>query len=371
MKRKTAAWMAAGMIIMMGLAGCSQAADKAGVQQTETAVVQAAEAGQGAEADTKESPDTEETQSQPEEMSGTIVLYTSQPEEDAQKLIDGFNEIYPNITVDVFRSGTEEVVSKVLAEQQAGVVLADVLLVADSVTFETLKEEGMLEAYESPELAGIPAEYVDKDNMYTGTKVITTGIIYNTEIAGQVISGFGDLAKEEFKDNLIMPSPLYSGAAAYNVGVMSRTEGLGWDYFKAVKDNGVTVDKGNGAVQKAVVAGEKACGIIVDYMANRSKKDGAPVEFVYPLEGSPAITEPIGLMAASDNKEQAKALIDFVLSEEGQALAAEIGYTPVKEGLSAPEGLKTISEIKTMSQDVKELYQNREADKTKFSEIFQ
>ena len=62
------------------------------------------------------------------------------------------------------RSGTEEVVSKVLAEKEAGDVLADVLLVADNVTFETLKEQDLLSAYESPELEGIPEIYIDKDH---------------------------------------------------------------------------------------------------------------------------------------------------------------------------------------------------------------
>ena len=274
---------------VMGLAGCSGQTDK-----TETTAAPAkttAEPATQAKAETTEAS----TEAEKKDVSGKITLYTSQPEEDAQKLIDGFNKECPDVTVDVFRSGTEEVVSKVLAEQTAGAVQADVLLVADSVTFETLKEQDMLLPYESPELKGIPEEYIDKDHMYTGTKVITTGIAYNTDLVKDAPKGFADLTGEAFKDAVIMPSPLYSGAAAYNLGVLSRNETLGWDFFQGLKDNGITVDKGNGAIQKAVVAGEKSCGILVDYMANRSKNDGAPVEFGYPEEGSPAITEPIGV----------------------------------------------------------------------------
>ena len=54
------------------------------------------------------------------------------------------------------------------------------------------------------------------------------------------------------------------------------------------------------------MAGEKSCGILVDYMAKRSKNDGAPVEFVYPEEGSPAITEPIGVLKDSRNQDAAE-----------------------------------------------------------------
>lgn len=49
-----------------------------------------------------------------------------------------------------------------MAEQTAGAVQADVLLVADSVTFETLKEQDMLLPYESPELKGIPEDTLIK-----------------------------------------------------------------------------------------------------------------------------------------------------------------------------------------------------------------
>ncbi len=356
--KKAAFLMAAAMV---GLAGCGSAGND----------VQTVGAAQESQVESKTT--SERTEESEKDVSGSITLYTSQPEEDAQKLIDGFNQKCPDVKVDVFRSGTEEVVSKVLAEKQADAVQADVLLVADSVTFESLKEQDLLEAYESPELEGIPEEYVDPDHMYTGTKVITTGIVYNTDLVEEADAPtkFADLTGDAFKDSMIMPSPLYSGAAAYNVGVMSRNEELGWEFFQGLKDNGMAVDKGNGAVQKAVAAGEKSCGLLVDYMAVRSKNEGVPVEFVYPEEGSPAITEPIGVMKASDNKAAAEAFVDYVLSEEGQKLAASLGYTPIKEGVAAPEGLRSIDEIQNMSGDMQELYKNRESDKAEFSEIFQ
>ncbi|MDD4320505.1 MAG: hypothetical protein PHH31_03010, partial [Acidaminococcaceae bacterium] len=69
---------------------------------------------------------------------GEISLYTSQPEADAQKLIAAFNKKYPDVKVKIFRSGTEEVISKVMAEKKLGKVQADVLLVSDAATFEQL-----------------------------------------------------------------------------------------------------------------------------------------------------------------------------------------------------------------------------------------
>ena len=155
MKKKFAAILTAGLAAA-ALAGCqSNSAESTTAAQSQSAESASETAGESSQAASEEA--SEEAS---QDLSGSITLYTSQPEEDIQAMIDGFNEKWPDIQVDVFRSGTEEVVSKVLAEKQAGSVLADVLLVADNVTFETLKEHDLLMAYESPELEGIPETYI-------------------------------------------------------------------------------------------------------------------------------------------------------------------------------------------------------------------
>lgn len=302
--------------------------------------------------------------------SGKLTVYTSQPEADIQVLVEAFNEQYPAIKVDIFRSGTEEVVSKVQAEQLTGNVLADVMLVADAATFEGLKEQDLLMSYASSELDGIDSSYYDAENTYTGTKIITTGIIVNTENVTDEITSLQDLTDAKYVDETIMPSPLYSGAAAYNLSVLVRTEGIGWDYYGALKDNSVQVDKGNGAIQTAVVSGEKSIGLIVDYMAIRAKNDGAPVEFIYPTEGSLNVTEPIAIIKNTQNAENAKLFVDFVLSEAGQIVTSEIGYTPIRTGIAAPEGFKSADEIVNLTYDMDVLVDARETDKLEFTEIF-
>lgn len=252
-----------------------------------------------------------------------------------------------------------------------GQMQADVLLVADAATFEQLKKQSILANYESPEMKSIPEELVDKDHTYVGTKAIATGIMYNTNLVKEAPKSFMDLTKPVYKDMGIMPSPLYSGAAAYNLSLMTRTSGLGWDFYKGLKENGMKVDKGNGGILKAVGEGQKGVGIVVDFMVFRAQKKGAPVQFVYPAEGSPIVTEPIGIVKGAKNEKLAKLFEDFVLSEEGQTFTAEMGYIPVRKGVKAPEGMKSIEELKIMSGNLADLVSNREADKKEFTSLFQ
>jgi iron(III) transport system substrate-binding protein len=303
-------------------------------------------------------------------IEGDLSFYTSQPDEDAQELVDAFKGKYPDVNVEIFRSGTEEVISKIQAENQAGDVQADVLLVADAVTFENLKNEDLLLSYKSEEANEIPESFVDKDGMYTGTKVMATILAVNTDKVTDLPDSWNVLTSKEAKGQSIMPSPLYSGAAAYNLGVFTRNEDFNWTFYEKLKENEVMITEGNGAVQQAVAAGEKSYGMVVDFIIARAKAEGSPIDLIYPKEGVPVITEPIAIMKNTSNEAAAKAFVDFVLSEEGQQLAAEIGYTPIRKGIDAPDGLKTIDEMNVLDAELSELYQERETDKEEFSNLF-
>ncbi|MBA4536772.1 ABC transporter substrate-binding protein [Bacillus aquiflavi] len=322
-----------------------------------------------AEENGKES-EKSDNESETTEISGTLSFYTSQPDADAQALVEAFQKKNPNVKVETFRSGTEEVISKIQAEKQAGDIQADVLLVADSVTFESLKEDDLLLSYQSPETKQIPASFVDQDGTYTGTKVMATALVINTNEVKELPDGWSVLTEKESKGKASMPSPFYSGAAAYNLGVITRQDSLGWDFYKDLKANEIGITKGNGGVLEAVATGEKSYGIVVDFVVARAKKEGSPVELIYPKEGVPVITEPVGIMKNTKNEAAAKAFIDFVLSEEGQKLAAELGYTPIREGIAAPEGLKTLDEMNVLEANITELYKAREEDKKQFGNIF-
>src|SRR5690554_2795804 len=81
----------------------------------------------------------------------TLTLYTSQPNEDAQQTVSAFQELYPDIKVNWIRDGTTKLMARLQAEMAAGAQTPDVLLIADSVTMEDLKQNDLLQAYKSPQ----------------------------------------------------------------------------------------------------------------------------------------------------------------------------------------------------------------------------
>lgn len=302
-------------------------------------------------------------------QTGKLVLYTSQPDRDAAQTVEGFRKVAPQVDVEVFRSGTTEVMNKLVAEFAAGAPRPDVLLIADAGSMERLRAEGRLLAHPAADVAQLPPGAVDRDRTYFGTKLITTGIVYHTG-APRKPTSWKDLLAPEAKNQVVMPSPLYSGAAAIHMAALLGQPMLGPRYYEELARHGATAVRGNGAVATAVASGQKLYGVLVDFMGLNAKAKGSPVEFVFPSEGVTAVTEPVAILRTANNPQAARAFVDFLLSKEGQTLAARQGYLPARRDVAPPPGFPRIEQIRILPVDVPAYLATDEANKRKFAELF-
>ena len=307
--------------------------------------------------------------STPAFSASTLTLYTSQPNEDAQMTVTAFEKAHPDIEVKWIRDGTTKLTARLQAELAAGGAAPDVLLIADSVTMESLKKQDLLAAYKSPEASRYDAQLYDPQGYYYGTKLITTGIAYNTR-APVKPGSWQDLLKPELKNMTTLPSPLYSGAAQIHMATLMNDPQLGFAWYEKLKANGAMPQSGNGAVMNAITSGSKGYGVLVDYMAIREKAKGAPIEFVFPKEGVSIVTEPVAMLKKAKNPDGAKAFIDFVLSDAGQRLVLKQGYLPADASLPAPEGFPARESIKLMPYDPAKALADTDANKKRFANLF-
>ncbi|HEY7903391.1 MAG TPA: ABC transporter substrate-binding protein [Casimicrobiaceae bacterium] len=300
---------------------------------------------------------------------GKLMLYTSQPDRDAQRTVAAFRQKNPGVDVEIFRSGTTEVMSKLMAEIAAGQPRADVLLIADALSMERLKAAGQLQAYPEADVSEFPPDAYDKDKTYFGTKLITTGIIVNRQAPSRPRS-WADLLKPDAKGQVVLPSPLYSGAAAIHMAALRGDPALGPDYYEKLAKNGAVALRGNGAVLNAVAGGQKMYGIIVEFMAMNAKAKGSPVDFVFPVEGVSIVTEPTAILRGAGNPAAARAFVDFVLSKEGQEVAATQGYFPARRDVKPPAGFPDAATLKMLPVDIAELLKRDALNKKRFAELF-
>lgn len=301
--------------------------------------------------------------------SGRMVLYTSQPDRIAAETIAAFRASDPGVAVEVFRSGTTQVMNKLEAEFLAGRPQPDVLLIADAMSMERLKQAGRLQVDREVDVSAYPAALYDAGRTYFGTKLITTGIIYNTH-APFVPRSWMDLLSPKARNEVVLPSPLYSGAAVITAGAFAEFPPLGPDYLPRLARAGAVAVSGNGAVLSAVAGGEKMFGMVVDFMALNAKREGSPVNFVFPSEGVTAVTEPVAILKTAHNLAAARDFVAFLLSAKGQELAVRQGFLPARRGIAPPAGYPPMHDIHLLPMDIAKILATREEIEKAFDDAF-
>ncbi len=167
-----------------------------------------------------------------------------------------------------------------------------------------------------------------------------------------------------------MPSPLYSGAAAFLLAGFANRDDLGWSWFETMQAQGLTAVRGNGAVLKSVATGEKSYGVLVDFMAMNAIAQGSPLGFVFPEEGAPAVTEPVAILSTARNPEGARKFVDFILSDAGQQLALSQGYLPARQSIGRPAWLPEGVTVNVMAIEIEPVVNTIEDRKKQFATLF-
>ncbi len=301
-----------------------------------------------------------------------IMLYTSVPTAIMTAIADAFMEENPTIEVEVFRSGTGTIQTKIAAEVQSGNLQADVIWVAEFSYYETLKNQGLLAKIYPEEAEALPDNFKDSENYYYAGRLINMVIAFNTneltlETAPQ---SWTDLTDSKWYDNFVMPNPEYSGAAVAAVGALALN--YGWEFFEDLRENETVVVRGNSDVAQKVAAGEFPIGMTLDYIARGLREKGSPIDLIYPKDGTVAIPSPVAVMKTTDNMEAAMIFINYILSEKGQKALVELGsLVPVRNDVNPPPNTPPAGEIldQAMEIDWKEIQEITTEINTMFADI--
>lgn len=313
------------------------------------------------------------SQEQPKELSGHIVVYTSEPQDLATEALEAFVAKNPKVTYELFRSGTGNVISKIDTELQTGKTEADVIWFADIGYMKQMDDKGLIEHYTPENAKNIDPQYAYNNGMGHEVRLIYNVLAYNTTKVTNPPKDWMDVTGSDFKGSFAMANPNYSGGAFTALVVHTQyPDQVGWDFYKKAAANDCKYEQSNGNLQTKVSSGEYSAVAIVDFMARNAKNDGSPVEVVWPESGAVLVPTPIALMSTIDDadKEAAKAFVNFMLEVETQKLFVNQGYIPVVAEAGLPEGAPKASDIKTMPFDLDYFVKNSSAIRQEYTNLF-
>jgi iron(III) transport system substrate-binding protein len=284
---------------------------------------------------------------------GKVVWYTAVDVKVAESVAKVFRAEYPNIELDVERSGSERVFQRINQELQSGIHNADVVNSSDASHFLMWKQQKLLARHVPPDVQRFAAQYKDPDGYYAVWRASLSVMGYNTNLvkADEAPKSYADLLDPKWKGKLVKAHPSYSGTAT--TGNYAIVKALGWDYLEKLSRQAVQQLQSTTAPPKSIASGERA--VMVDgneYNMFIEIAAKSPVRIIYPKEGTPFVTSPTAIFADAPHPNAARVLQNFLYTAKVQQLLVnEGGLRSVHPDVKEPADRTPLKDIKLLPDD--------------------
>ncbi|MBP9040775.1 MAG: ABC transporter substrate-binding protein [Anaerolineaceae bacterium] len=312
---------------------------------------------------------------------GELLVYANSSK--VEKAAEGFMEKYPEIKVQAFDLGGDDVLLKTVEEQKAGAFTGDVWASSGGAELvgNVLPKKYVWRFVPDSAAAVTPEEYTQPLLM---SRLGTSVWAYNSELNDTCpISNIWELTQPEWKGKIFIEDPLNDAStlsklitiaahpdemkAAYVALYGSEpvldedTPDAGWLWLKRFAQNGPIPESGGDEVDAAFATP----GMTESYMALGSYSnypdvlDGnlafEPCWGMTPIVGIQSQSY-LGILNQAPHPNAAKLWIKYITSEEGREPWAKFGTYFPDSTYVVPEGQKTLEEIQTMTWLIAEQY---------------
>jgi iron(III) transport system substrate-binding protein len=263
---------------------------------------------------------------------GSLVWYTTFAPTESPAVVQAFEKKY-GVKVEIWRSGADKIVQRVITEGRANRHTFDVVE-TNAPELEMLSRENLLGAFHSPHFEDLPPFALPPHRMWAADRMSVYGVTYNTKLVKRE-----DLPKnyEGFLD------PKWKGKIGVEESdgdwmsavVQAMGQERGMNFMRKLADMRPTPRKGHILLAELVSAGD--IPVALTGFVNTAvtlKRRGAPVEWV---ALDPVVVRPqaIGVAKNAAHPHAALLFADFMLSPEGQALLESMGRSPVSKKVNS------------------------------------
>ncbi len=299
--------------------------------------------------------------------SDELVVYSGRSDKFVKPVVKAFTE-KTGIKVVLHSAKSTALVNKLRVEKER--TQADLFLSNDAGNLQVGSDLGLFQPVSTRVAEVIPENLRADDNSWIGLSARARVLVVNTNAKGlEFVGSVFDLADPRLKNRLAITN---STNGSFIAGTTVYMEKLGKektvDWLKGIKKNaGDGVFNKHSKVVKAVASGKKDVGLVNHYYIYRhlAKHPDAPIRIMIPDQGKDGIgvawnVAGIAISKYTDQKLLAEKFVEFLVSEEGQKLFAEVNQEyPVREGVAASAEIPALSQQKIADVPMSELGKKR------------
>ncbi len=285
-----------------------------------------------------------------------LVIYTAFEENELKDFWEQFKKDLPDLAAKAsyVRGSTGPTMAKIEAERANP--QADVIWGVFNDYLTGAAKKGLLEPYAAKDSNLIPARFKHPENMWQGVTLLTVAFAANqkkmTELKLSPPRSWGDLTDPKYKGHIVMSNPSTSGTAYLLLAsqVARLGEDKAFEYYAALDKNLSQVTKSGGAPGRMAASGETPIGIALAYEVEVAKKQGAPLDIIFPSDGVAWTFEGDALVKGAKNPENARRFLDWAMSKSAMEVYAKWRGAGITRADVALSGQK-ITELNLINLD--------------------
>ncbi len=268
-----------------------------------------------------------------------LVWYSSTTAEDALALTKKFHEQHPSIQINHFRSSSEKLLERILAESRANAFKADIVSLPELELSIMIKRK-LLARYQGAENSFYPPESKDPRGYWTGLYTSAWVPAYNTKMVAKegAPKTYRDLLNPKWKGSIAMDNEPYNWYVI-SLNYLEKRDGkeAAADYMKKLAAQQMQWRKGHSLIGQLMSAGEFPLAAELQvHTVERAKATGAPIDWSV-LDGVIPISKVGAAVTSTGNNVYTSALFhDFLLSRPGMETIRASRRIPTRPDVTAP-----------------------------------
>lgn len=289
----------------------------------------------------------------------TVTVYVSEDQIFSEPVLKDFERetgIKVNAIFDTEEAKSTGAMNRLIAEKDNP--QADVYWANEPIRAEVLKQRGVSSPYVSPNAVGISDIFKDKEGYWTGFSARARILAINKNAKDKPASILAYI-DQRWQDRAVLANPLF-GTTTAEIAALFVLWGdeRAMAFMDGLKRNGVKISTDNGESADFVASGECDFALVdSDDVINRMKH-GKPIELGYPDQGvndigAMIVPNTLVLIKGAPHKENAKRLIDYLLSKETERKLAfaDCAQIPLHPDVEVPSIVRRIETIHVMKID--------------------
>jgi iron(III) transport system substrate-binding protein len=288
-----------------------------------------------------------------------VVVYVSHDQVFSEPILKDFEHetgIHVRAVFDTEETKSAGLMNRLLAEKDRP--QADVYWANEPIRADMLRQRSVAAPYRSTSAEGIPAQFRDPNDYWTGFSARARMLILDRRIEHKPTS-IRAYTDRQFRGRAAIANPLFGTTTAHVAALFTVWgDAQAKAFLQAMRANDVRITSSNGDSADQVAKGAAKFALVDSDDVFSRQKEGQPIESAYPDQepgglGCFIVPNAVVLIKGAPHADAGRKLIDYLLAPDTERKLAfsDAAQIPLHSGVETPSHVPHLDKLRVMMVD--------------------